>query len=98
MRLALEWGAVLLATSLVACSDKDDDDDDDDGGGSSAEYGPENSWPHASEDDVPADLAGTGWSDGDIATNFTLVDQYGDEVELYQFYGSVIVVDNYAEW
>lgn len=63
-----------------------------------AEYGPENSWWHALEDDVPGDLAGTGYREGDIAYNFTARDQFGDEVELYQFHGQVIVLDLFAEW
>ncbi|MCP4922218.1 MAG: hypothetical protein GY913_35400 [Proteobacteria bacterium] len=62
------------------------------------EYGPENSWWHALAEDVPGDLEGTGFREGDIAYNFTAVDQYGDEVELYQFHGQVIVLDMFAEW
>lgn len=63
-----------------------------------AQYGPENSWWHALEDEVPGDLAGTGYREGDIAYDFTVVDQFGDEVQLYQFYGQVIVLDLFAEW
>ncbi|MCP4872735.1 MAG: TlpA family protein disulfide reductase [Proteobacteria bacterium] len=76
----------------------DDDDavsNDDD---SEDLYGPENSWWHANASDVPGDLAGTGFRAGDIATNFTITDQYGDEVELYQFYGKIIVLDVFAQW
>ena len=93
--------AVLSLSLMVACLGKDaDDEDDDDGGGSSAPepYGPENTWFHADADDVPTDLEGTGWRAGDIAYNWTLQDQYGQEVELYQFYGQVIVIDNFTEW
>jgi cytochrome oxidase Cu insertion factor (SCO1/SenC/PrrC family) len=42
------------------------------------------------------DLCGTGV--GDLACNFTLQDQNGDEVELYQFTGKVILLDLFAEW
>jgi len=70
-----------------------------DGGATDAEpYGPENSWYHVMDDQIPGDLAGTGYSQGDIAHNFTMVDQFGDDVELYQFYGQVIVLDVFAEW
>jgi len=62
------------------------------------EYGPENSWFHAMVSDVPVGLEGTGYRAGDIAYNFTLQDQFGQEVELYQFYGQVIVLDAFAEW
>lgn len=70
--------------------------DDDDGG--DEDYGPENSWWHASAADVPDDLAGTGYRAGDIPHNFSITDQFGDSVELYQFYGKVIVLDVFAQW
>lgn len=98
---------LLLGCPAAPPLDDDDDDNDDSAGdddagdddsGSPEYYGPENSWWHALLDDVPSGLAGTGLSNGDIANNFTLVDQFGDEVELYQFYGQVIVLDVFAEW
>ncbi|MCK6504475.1 hypothetical protein L6R53_13910 [Myxococcota bacterium] len=100
MHTLSRWLPAVLSLSLtVACLGKDADDDDDDDGGSAPEpYGPENTWPHADVDDVPSDLEGTGWGVGDIAYNWTLLDQYGQEVELYQFYGQVIVIDNFTEW
>jgi len=101
--------ALLTPLLLMGCPPDDDADDDDvvgddDSAGDDddtvapAQYGPENTWWHAMEADVPTDLAGTGWATGDVATNFTLVDQFGDEVELYQFYGQVIVLDVFAYW
>jgi thiol-disulfide isomerase/thioredoxin len=86
----IEW-------SGVGVGDDDDtagDDDTSSGGG----HGPSNSWWHASSGSVPSSLNGTGWSNGDIPYNFTLVDQYGDQVELYQFYGQVVLLDVFAEW
>ncbi len=47
---------------------------------------------------APEDLEGTGWGIGDTLPNFTLVDQFGDEVSLYQFYGMVIMVEVGAVW
>jgi hypothetical protein len=79
-------------TDTDADADTDTDTDTD------AEYGPSNDWWHARVSDVPTDMAGTGWREGDVAYNFTLSDQNGDEVELYQFYGKVVVLDVYAEW
>jgi peroxiredoxin len=79
-----------------ADTDTDTDTDTDNGGGSS--YGPNNGWPHAAAGDVPTDLAGTGWYAGDTAYNFTLKDQNGDDVELYQFYGMLVVLDVFAVW
>jgi len=64
----------------------------------SALYGPDNTWFHAESSALPDGLAGSGRGTGDIAENFTLLDQFGQEVELYQFYGQVIVLDAFAEW
>ena len=105
---------LLLPLGLVACfGDKDDtqapegdtdtdtDTDTDADGDADTDvelYGPDNAWWHASASDVPPDLAGTGWRVGDTASNFTLVDQNGDEVELYQFYGRTVLLDLFAEW
>ncbi len=61
------------------------------------EYGPENQWFHALAADVP-EVGATGRNVGDVAPNFTLTDQHGDEVELYQFWGKVVVLDVFAEW
>ena len=60
-------------------------------------YGPDNQWYHTTTDLVP-DGSGCGRSNGDLACNFTLTDQNGDQVELYQFAGQVIVIDVFAEW
>jgi hypothetical protein len=74
----------------------DDDVGDDDSGGN--DYGPPNNWWHADTGDVPPGLQGTGFDNGDTAYNFTLMDQNGDQVELYQFYGKVIVLDVFTYW
>lgn len=113
LRLAHLLPATALLFGL-ACTetDKDEDEDDDetaddtgatgdddtDGGGDGATYGPDNAWPHALAADVPDDLEGTGWYAGDTAYNFTLQDQNGDDVELYQFYGMMVVLDVFAVW
>lgn len=107
MRLLL----LLLALPLVACaprasSSPGDGTDEPDGDPTPAptpeptpdpEYGPENSWFHALEADVP-EVTSTGMNVGDTPANFTLTDQHGDEVELYQFWGKIVVLDIYAEW
>jgi peroxiredoxin len=101
----LRVSTLSMLTLLIGCADKDDPQDDtgSDTSGDTAEdvvleYGPENTWSHALAEDVPEGLEGTGWYVGDTAYNFTLVDQHGDEVELYQFYGKLIVLDVFAEW
>ena len=63
-----------------------------------ARYGPDNRWYHAEAADVPAGLEGTGTGVGDVAPNFTLLDQDGNEVELYQFYGQVVQLVIFAAW
>lgn len=49
---------------------------------------------------IPEELseAETGNEVGDIAPDFSLVDQFGEEVRLWSFYGKVIVVENGAFW
>ncbi len=61
-------------------------------------FGPDNDWWHADAADVPSGLSGTGYNAGDIAHDFTLTDQNGDEVRLYQFHGQVILLDIFTMW
>lgn len=57
---------------------------------------PENTWPL---DAPPYDAAQpTGFFRGDVVPDFRLVDQHGDEVSLWQFYGHVVVVDISTMW
>ncbi len=85
--------SVLLALS-IAC----DDDVDSAAEADNSPYGPDNAWWHAAATDVPPGLAGTGWEVGDTAYNFTLVDQNSDEVELYQFFGRIVMLDLFMSW
>ncbi len=96
---------LVVPIALLGCEVEGDDDDDaggdDDTGDDDAapnEFGPENSWWHALEDDIPEGLAGTGYSAGDIAHDWTLLDQEGNQVQLYQFFGKVIVLDLFTGW
>jgi len=106
--LPLAW---LAACTDGASDDLDDDggsdgtvdgadgtDGSDGSDGGSAVYGPDNSWYHAPADEVPADLAGSGTRPGDVFGDFSFVDQFGDDVELYQFYGKVVQIALVAEW
>ncbi len=65
-------------------------------------YGPENSWFHADMRDMPDEYidgsVSTGLAEGDVAPNMRLRDQFGDEVELYQFYGMVVQISLFAAW
>lgn len=63
-----------------------------------SEYGPSNDWFHAQSDVAIPDGSNCGTSAGEVACNFTFLDQNGDEVELYQFTGKVVVIDIFAEW
>lgn len=56
---------------------------------------PENSWPTA----MPPDgLAAEGFAQGQVPPDFLLLDQYGAQVALWQFYGLVVVVDLSTMW
>lgn len=67
----------------------------EDSGGDSSWVAPVNSW---SSSAPPADLEGEGYSVGQVMPDFLLMDQNGDEVALWQFYGSVIVLDISTMW
>ena len=91
---------------LVGCTGVKVDDEDNQGTDDTAAsddddsvelYGPDNDWYHAAVADVPSP-DGCGFQQGDYACNFTMVDQNGDQVELYQFAGQYIVLDLFAEW
>ncbi|MFT5681654.1 MAG: hypothetical protein ACI8RZ_002560 [Myxococcota bacterium] len=98
------WRDILVLSSVLmfaACDPKEEaeeDSEDTEGIVTPSEYGPENSWSHAFDSEVPTELEGTGYDEGDIAYNFQFNDQFGEEVEMYQFYGQVIVLDVFAEW
>ncbi|MCO4746685.1 MAG: TlpA family protein disulfide reductase [Proteobacteria bacterium] len=79
---------------LMACSGGVDETVEEE----PAYYGPDNQWFHAFEEDMPADLAATGNALGQVPANFTFIDQNGDEVELYQFYGQVVQLILFAQW
>lgn len=93
--------ASLLLTGAVGCvlgGDKNEDGTEDSGPAPSAEFGPENRWFHALNEDVPEGLEGTGYLEGDVAYDWTLTDQFGDDVQLYQFYGKPVQLVLVATW
>ena len=57
-----------------------------------------NDWFHAADGAAPAALIGTGTDVGDVADNARMIDQFGDELTLYQFYGQIVVLDFAAMW
>jgi len=61
-------------------------------------FGPDNVWWHTDASELPPDLIGTGFDAGDTARDFVLIDQHGDAVQLYQFYGQVIVLELFVSW
>ncbi len=82
--------AIACVPQLVTPGDTDVDTD----GGWSWEA-PENDWPSC----TPAEgLEASGFSIGDVAPDFRMLDQLGQEVSLWQFYGMVVVVDISAIW
>ena len=57
---------------------------------------PENSWDAA--DALPGDLSPEGFLEGQTVPDVRLMDQHGDEVSLWQFYGNVIAIDLSTMW
>lgn len=56
---------------------------------------PKNSWPMSPP---PEGLEGEGFDPGQVVPEFRLPDQFGAEVSLWQFYGSLLVVDVSTLW
>lgn len=48
--------------------------------------------------DSPDGLSSTEYRFGQVVPNFTLMDQFGEDVSIYQFYGMVIMVEIGAIW
>lgn len=56
---------------------------------------PTNSW----EVNLPPDdLEAEGFDEGEVVPDFRMMDQYGDTVSLWQFYGEVVVLDISTMW
>lgn len=64
-------------------------------GGGGPWVAPENSWPMSSP---PAGLVGEGYDEGEVVPDARMLDQLGQEVALWQFYGSVVAVDFSTMW
>ncbi|MEL6344564.1 MAG: TlpA disulfide reductase family protein [Myxococcota bacterium] len=58
---------------------------------------PENAWTKWSTNKPPC-LESEGYNQGQIVPDLRFVDQFGDEVALWQFYGQVIVLDFSTMW
>jgi thiol-disulfide isomerase/thioredoxin len=59
---------------------------------------PANTWGTEEDEGPPPGLSSEGFEDGNVAPDLRLVDQHGDEVSLWQFYGDVIVLDVSTIW
>ena len=67
----------------------------DDTGVASDWVAPSNDWPSSTP---PGTLEGTGFKTGDVPPDFRLLDQHGQEVSLWQFYGMVVLLDVSTTW
>jgi peroxiredoxin len=65
------------------------------GGSAGAWVAPENSW---GVNPPPSELKGEGFAVGQVPHDFRLLDQFGAEVSLWQFYGSLILLDISTMW
>lgn len=57
--------------------------------------GPKNTWHSAAP---PSCLEGEGFEEGEILPDMRLLDQHGNTVSLWQFYGDLIVLDFSTMW
>lgn len=88
------WKALTLlsVTTLAACVPELTSPADSGSGDWTA---PDNTWPVSTP---PADLVGEGYAEGEVFPDFLLMDQHGDMVSMWQFYGLVVVVDVSTMW
>lgn len=56
---------------------------------------PENTWHQSTP---PSCLVGEGFDEGQIVPDMRVLDQHGDELSLWQFYGDLIVLDFSTMW
>ena len=59
---------------------------------------PDGSWPDCRAQAQADGLTGEGWRKGKTMPNWTMTDQFGDEIEAWQLYGMVVVLDISAGW
>ena len=83
----MRWLALFVCTGCVPVLESGQKD--------AAWEAPENTWPMG---EPPADLDDSGFDEGEIARDLRMLDQNGEEVSLWQFYGMVILLDISAEW
>jgi thiol-disulfide isomerase/thioredoxin len=96
-----------LALGTDATSPDTDGDGFEDGEELDAESDPVNpfswpfggeQWPDFTDEADEAGIDGSEYAMGSTFPNFTTTDQFGNEVELYNFYGMVVLLDFSAGW
>ena len=55
-------------------------------------------WPNRLDEAQAAGVQATGWSVGQVPPNYQWVDQFGQVVDLHQFYGYGVVLSSGATW
>jgi thiol-disulfide isomerase/thioredoxin len=85
---------MLLLTALSACTPYLYTEEIEPGDASDW-VAPENTW---YSETPPVDLTSEGFSTGQVPPEFRVLDQYGDEVSLWQFYGQLILLDISTLW
>jgi len=85
----------LISILLVSCTPHLYTDGAGDSGEDSQWVAPENSW---TTNSPPNSLEAEGFDEGQVPSDFRLIDQFGAEVSLWQFYGQWIVLDFSTIW
>jgi hypothetical protein len=55
-------------------------------------------WPDFSDEAEAAGVDGSSYAMDEVFPNFATTDQFGNDIELYQFYGYVVLIDFAAGW
>lgn len=89
----------MLALLALGCIPVLESPSSDSGNTNSGECGsweePTNTWGSGTPPDC---LSGEGYGIGDVHPDIRMVDQNGEEVSMWQFYGSVVVIDFSTMW
>jgi thiol-disulfide isomerase/thioredoxin len=86
---------ILIIGLLTACAPRLYTDSVEDSGAGKEWVAPENTW---TTNTPPSNLVSEGVEEGQVPPDFRLVDQFGDEVALWQFYGQWVVLDFSTLW
>lgn len=86
---------LICTVLLIGCAPRLYTDADEDSGSVEPWVAPSNSW---TSNAPPKGLSEEGVEEGQVPPDFRMLDQFGEEVSLWQFYGQWVVLDFSTLW